>query len=301
MRDTQQPDRTVPRPVYIHAGAHRTGTSSFQMCLDRNARALARAGFDALYPGRDGIPGGRLRLRLPGPRHGPAKMPGFVEAARDGLAAVPDRGRPLILSEENIPGRMFHFYQGQFYPAAAARLETLARALADRPAHLVYVLRPYGELYVSAYRKRAEDNAVGPFDRIVPYLLEMDRGWPELLADMRDILDPRQMTVLPYAKRAQSRDLLRLLVPDLAGVELTEPEATLNLSATDTALDILQRRYHAGEELGREDWAAIIGENHGNRRDTGFSHLTPDEAGELEALYERDLARIAQMPGITLI
>lgn len=289
-------------PVYIHAGAHRTGTSSFQMCLAHNRAALTALGYDLAYPGRDGIPEANLRLRLPGPRHGPRQCAEIATITRQGLDQVrsgPDR--PLILSEENIPGRMYHFYQGRFYPASAKRLTALANALETPPAHLIYVVRPYGELFVSAYRKRAEDNAVDPFDTIVPRLMAMDRGWPQLLAEMRDLLAPAQMTVLPYAKRGESRAVLRRLVPDLAGVDLEEPQITVNRSATDAALEALQAHHRAGETLTRPEWQRIVAE-HAERRDaTGFAALPASERAVLDQRYSDDLDRIAAMPGVTLI
>ncbi len=292
----------MPRPVYLHAGAHRTGTSSFQLCLAQNRAALARVGYGVAYPGRDGVPGGRLKLRLPGPRHGAGRMARIEAIARAGLAkAAPDPDRALILSEENIPGRMFHFYSGRFFPASAARLAVLARALEAPPVHLIYVLRPYAALYASAYRKRAEDNAVAPFARIVPHLLSIDRGWPELLAEMRDILTPGRLSVVAYENRGQSRDLLRLLVPELAGVDLTEPDRVVNLSASDAALAILQGKYHAGEKPGRAEWRRIIEAHRDDRQSVAFASYTGDQRARLDARYARDVERVAGMAGITMI
>ncbi len=292
----------MSRPVYLHAGAHRTGTSSFQLCLAQNRAALARAGYGVAYPGRDGVPGGRLKLRLPGPRHGAGQMARIEAIARAALAEVaPEPDRALILSEENIPGRMFHFYSGQFFPASAARLRVLAQALGAPPVHLIYVLRPYAALYASAYRKRAEDNAVAPFAEIVPHLLAIDRGWPDLLAEMRDILAPARFSVVAYENRGQSRDLLRLLVPELATVDLTEPDRVVNLSASDAALAILQGKYRAGEKPDRAEWRRII-EAHRNDPHSGeFAPYTEDQRARLDARYARDLDRVAGMAGITVI
>ena len=51
--------------LYLHLGAHRTGTSSFQNFLGLNAGRLGDWGVRAVYPGRDGARGGALRLKLP--------------------------------------------------------------------------------------------------------------------------------------------------------------------------------------------------------------------------------------------
>ncbi|MGY3437216.1 MULTISPECIES: hypothetical protein [unclassified Marinovum] len=287
----------MTKPVFIHAGAHRTGTSSFQMCLDLNREALAAAGYDTAYPGRDGIPGGTLRLKLPDDgTTGPAEKTLRQHS--------PDPTRALILSEENIPGRMFPFYKGRFYPSAEARLKTLRAALravgAERITRVVLVLRSYDALFASAYRKRAEDNPVAPFSQIVPHLLAMDRGWPAIVRVFKNILSPQELVVLDYSKRGQSCDLLRQLVPGFDG-DLSEPERSLNLSATDAALEALQARYHAGETLDRAAWQAVIAENADIAGRARFASYEEGEKRVLSERYDAHLDRISRIKGITFL
>lgn len=68
----------MTKPIYIHAGAHRSGSSSFQLCLSHNRAALMQAGYDLAYPSRDGAPMGELQMKLPRPRHDPAELGGMV-------------------------------------------------------------------------------------------------------------------------------------------------------------------------------------------------------------------------------
>ncbi|MEP3332956.1 hypothetical protein [Sedimentitalea sp.] len=290
----------MTKPVLIHAGAHRTGTSSFQLCLYENRAVLDRHGYDVAYPGRDGVPKGNLRLPLPRRRHGEKRIPQYAKQVRDVIAGLsPDAGRGVILSEENIPGPMLHFYHGQFFPASRKRFLSLAGALEVPPVHLLYVVRSYAELFVSAYRKRAEDNPVAPFSEIVPNFMAMDRGWPELLSEMRDTLNAKRLTVLPYEARGSSRALLLRLVPELAGEDLVEPSRTVNLSATDAALETLQERYRAGETLPRRDWQRILQDNADKTDRTGFAAFPETERQLLQARYDADLVRLAGMPGIS--
>ncbi|MDA7430593.1 hypothetical protein PGB28_19190 [Primorskyibacter aestuariivivens] len=295
----------MSKQVFIHAGAHRTGTSSFQMCLDLNRDALRAAGVDPAYPGRDGIPGGRLRLKLPGP--------GTGEQARDAMAAraaevlqghSPEPNRALLLSEENIPGRMFHFYKGQIYPAAEARLKLLDKALkangCDKVARLVLVLRRYDALFASAYRKRAEDNPVAPFREIAPRMVAMDRGWPALIRAIKTIIAPQEFIVLEYGQRGESRDVLRRLLPQVS-VGWQEPERVMNLSATDAALEALQARYHSGETLGRNAWQEVVASHRDNPENTGFASFTEKEIRVLTERYDAHLDKIAKIRGITFI
>lgn len=282
--------------LFIHAGAHRTGTSSFQMCLHKNRKALGAAGWALAYPGRDDIPSGKLALRLPRPKDGVTDA--AIAKAQKTLLGHAD-GKSLILSEENIPGRMMHFMGGRFYPAAETRCAVL-RAAWDGPiAHVLLVVRPYDELFVSGYRKRAEDNAVEDFEALRPYYLSMDRGWPELVAAMRDVLRPDAMTVIPYADRGSSTDLLGRLVPGAREQALVEPARVMNLSATDAALSALQARYRAGETLNRAAWQDIVS-SHADAKDRcGFAAFSDAENRFWSERYNRDLEVISKMDGVS--
>ena len=289
------------KQVFLHTGAHRTGTSSFQLCLSQNRALLENEGYDLAYPGRDGAPQGHLALRLPGlkaDRNDTAQLTTRARAHLQGLS--PQSARHLVLSEENIPGRMIHFYNGQFYPAARSRLGALNSALPGDVAHLVHVIRPYHELFVSAFRKRAEDNPVGPFEEISRNMAVFQGGWPDVIGLMRDILRPARLTVIEYGKRGESRALLGQLIganPD----GFTEPDRALNVSATDAALFELQRRYHAGEHLSRKAWQQVIREHAGDRVKRGFAQFRAGQVDRLSKRYQRDLEKIATMEGVTLI
>lgn len=292
---------TDPVQVFIHAGAHRTGTSSFQMCLDQNADVLRAAGYDLAYPGRDGIPGGKLKMKLPSPRHGVKQAKGFVDPARAELEKRRQGRARLILSEENIPGRMLHFTQGQFYPARLNRLRVLRDALPGPVAHLIYVLRPYDDLFVSAYRKRAEDIAVEPFSHFVPGLMAVTEGWPDLMQNFRDLLAPARLTVLDYAARGSSRSVLARLLPDVPEDALQEPGRVLNLSATDAALAELQRRYRAGEVLDGRAARDVMARHADTRDSLGLAAFSDADRATLRARYQADLDRLRVMPGIDLV
>jgi hypothetical protein len=283
-------------PIFIHAGAHRTGTSSFQMCLHKNREMLRQVGWALAYPGRDDIPSGKLALRLPRPKD--EVQPAAIAKARKTLQDHSD-GKPLILSEENIPGRMMHFMQGRFYPAAEARLQVLRAAWPGPVAHVLLVVRPYGELFVSGFRKRAEDNAVDDFDTLRTHYMAMDRGWPEVVAAMRDTLRAEQVTVIPYGQRGASAALLERLVPGMPGNALIEPQRVMNLSATDAALAALQARYRAGEHLNRKTWKDIVGSHAHDKDSHGFAAFTDEENVLLSERYDRDLDVLSQLGGVT--
>jgi hypothetical protein len=290
------------KPLYVHLGAHRTGTSSFQMMLAQNRDLLAREGYDIAYPGRDDIPQGDLRLRLPHPRNQAQWESDFVPQATRELArfATPD-SHALILSEENIPGRMIHFADGQFYPAAEARLQTLAAAARAPVLRAVLVVRAYAELYVSAWRKRAEDNHSLPFADGRQNMLRMKRGWPDLVRLIFRHLKVQELVVIDYARRGRSVDTVRMLVPELVQVPLREPARRLNHSATDAALVELQARYSRGEVLARADWQAIIAAHRDDKESRGISEFSKRQRRILQGRYAEHIDEIAAMPAVLML
>lgn len=290
------------KPLYVHLGAHRTGTSSFQMMLAENRDLLAQAGFDVAYPGRDDIPKGDLGLRLPSPRTADQWESRFVPATARELARIATAdSHAMILSEENIPGRMVHFTAGQFYPAAEVRFRTLAGAAGAPVLRAVLVVRSYRELYTSAWRKRAEDNASDPFDDGRRNLLEMDRGWPDLVRLIFAHLRVQELVVIDYPRRGRSVDILGMLVPELASVPLREPARRMNHSATDAALIALQKRYRRGASLERDVWQQIIAAHRDDTASYGVSEFTKRQARILDGRYAEHLEEIANMPAVLML
>lgn len=287
--------------VYLHAGAHRTGTSSFQMCLDQNATLLHEAGYDLAYPGRDGIPGGKLKMKLPSPRHGAKKAEKFLSDVRDEIERLRSGRSRLVLSDENIPGRMIHFMDSLFYPAREMRARVLRQALPGPVAHLMLVVRSYDYLFTSAYRMRTEEHEQWPFDIVRPAFQKMNEGWPELVEVLRAELHPEKMTVVTYDARGESRELLTRLLPDIDPKALVEPKRRMNRTATDAALMEIQWRLHAGLKPDKAEIASIIARHAGQGADLGVTRFPDEERAALHDRYAADLDRLRAMPGLTLI
>lgn len=292
----------MTKRVFLHLGAHRTGTSSFQQCLYENTALLSEAGYDVAHPRRDGVPKGRLRLKLPRKRHGRHRVPAFAEGVRAHLHKLsPDPARPLILSEENIPGVMRNFYDGQFYPGSDKRLEAMAQAMDQRPQVCLFVVRSYDELFASHFRLAAAGRAMPAFAELAPMLAGIERGWPQIVAEIRDILQPERLIVLPYERRGSSTELLRCLVPDLPAGVLREPRASLNVSPTDGALQVLQEAYHAGRDLTENEVSRIIAQHAGDTGTLGLSQFPDDLREALRGKYRSALAAMAAMEGVELL
>ncbi|WP_298678297.1 hypothetical protein [uncultured Lentibacter sp.] len=294
----------MQRKVYLHVGAHRTGTSSFQLCLALNRARLAEEGYDLAYPGRDGAPGGTLRLRLPRPRMGAEHLPEYVRKTQRALEAhLSAQRQKLILSEENLPGLIVHYFKGRLYPNRRRRLQAFRgglEAVGAEVAHLVLVIRPYAALFVSGYRKHAEDNPVPPFSDYAQRMADFAGGWPQTVQALQNVLRPARLTVVDYGARGQSRALLAELVGGSAA-RFEEPARALNTSATDAALEHLQQLYHGGQRLERPAWQEVIARYAEARSPRGFAAFEAAQSARLEARYAADLQALAQMDGVRLL
>ncbi len=259
------------------------------MFLSANSPAIRAAGYDLAYPGRDDIPGGRLRLRLPGPG----------DYLQNHLAEIQTpEAQALILSEENIPGSMRPFFKGEFFPGIRRRLKMLRDALPGPVARVLYVVRPYDELFVSGYRKWAEDNPVPPFDTFIDGFLGLQGGWPHVVSALRDVFDQAEVVVLSYANRGSNAELFQRLVPEMAAQSWEEPQRLVNLSATDAGLIALQQIYAEGRELRRKDWQAVIADHANQKERLGFAAFPDDARQMLVDRYAQDLEDLAQMSGV---
>lgn len=286
--------------VYLHAGAPRSGTSSFQLFLELNAAAIRAQGVDLDYPNRDAAKAGTLALRLPAPRHGPEDLARRAAKARQNLARVLRPGRPVLLSEENIAGRMLEFYKGQFFPVAPARAGYLAGVLAPRRvARITLVLRPYAEMFVSGFCKRAEDNWQRPFRVYREKMSRFEGGWPEVVAALHAALDPGEIVLLPYRRRRQA-ELARAVCPLLDTDAMVEPPREANASLGDAALFALRARFEAGERYSPELLAEVRAAHAETTSERPFARFTAEQTARLDARFAADWARLAAMDRVTI-
>ena len=173
-------------------------------------------------------------------------------------------------------------------------------AVGAEAEHILLIVRPYGDLFVSGFRKHAEDNAVEPFETHAEAMAAFRGGWPEAVKALQHVLKPKSMTVVEYGARGTSSELLVRLLGAEAGAYV-EPEYDLNVSATDAALEHLQGIYQAGKVLEREDWQAVIAEFAEHGEDRGFVRFSEAQSEALAIRYRDDLALIGSMESVTLI
>lgn len=136
--------------VLVHAGFHKTGTTSLQNFLHRNRKAL---GPHFAYYGKADFLQAGANARIYGQKPFPWRMAAFRRSLRRFLATVPD-GRDIVLSRETFSGGMpgHRTWRGALMTAYAPAARPLARAI------LAEVTRRFPDAEISfLYTTRARD------------------------------------------------------------------------------------------------------------------------------------------------
>lgn len=277
--------------LYLHLGAHRTGTSYFQSFLGLNAGRLQDHGIKAVYPGRDGARGGALRLKLPERAAFDDRDLGRFEQGfrkqdrRHGLRSM----RNLLLSEENFPGNMQSHHDGMLFPTVRERIAYLRGNVGKPVRRVLYVLRRYDEFYVSSYRKRLEFAKMPPFAELRPSLVAMRRGWADIVTDIQTGSETPEIVVARHEALPTAPRLLTALMPWLPVQGWIAPPGRVNASRPIADLALIQnaKRAKAGQPpLQQADFSP------------GFSDT---ETRAFAERYEEDLARIAALPFVRML
>ncbi len=181
----------VPKKIYLHIGAHKTGTSSIQHFFADNRAELARRGY--LYPQSCNHLAGhhRLAFALRGLEHHPdlgkLDFAGEVRALKLEIAA--SECQTVIISSE------------EFFGLEAAKIVILRNALADYELRILAVLRRPDHLFESLYNQRIKALANG-----------FTRHYTEFLTEpLRLSLDLRFVRALNNWHGSFGKDALALL------------------------------------------------------------------------------------------
>jgi hypothetical protein len=289
--------------LFLHLGAHRTGTGSFQEFLSSNADAFADLGVNLAVANRDGQAPSTLRLRLPDARHFRKGLLEERAALRDEAlteARVNLRARSII-SEENIPGSFNAIFADAPYRAARERMAFLASALSRPVRRILFVTRSYETFFPSAYRKRCEFRKIALFSDYAPRFMEATRGWADLVEDIAAAFSPGEILVARYEDRPTHEALLHALLPETAQMRFAPLERRFNVSATDAACRAMQAAFETNPKLSPREIRAIIHAHADDRSGPPIAEFSERDRAALRDRYTRDLDRIAKIPGVTLL
>lgn len=292
--------------LILHLGAHRTGSTAFEQALSANARRLRRDGIVIWKPARlRRLPGFKQVPNLAAKANRRVEMAARLTEAGEAfwLAANATGADTLVLSEENLLGSIEpNLRHASLYPEARARLAAYAALFVQPPRRIGLGIRSYIPFWLSSYAYVLRRRPLPPLERLIPDLVRLGdpghRGWVDVVADFRAVFPDSDLLVWP--------------------AEALRDGATLDAACTligrrTTGLNPGPAQVNAGPA------AAVIPQIHALRQtspdltddalDAALAALPPpppyapfsaEDRRRMDDAYARDLATIAQMPGVAL-
>lgn len=275
------------RPLTLHLGAHRTGSTSAQRAIEAWAAReadIAFAGPDAFRPALPLV----LGALGAAPALWRAATPLLLAMAAPAVRRVVTSGAgPRVLSEECILGPMSSCLLDRrgVYPGAPRRLRAVRRMIGRRPVRPVLTVRAYDEWFVSMYSWTMLLRPLPEAAALAEEWAGRARGWPEVVSEIVEVFGGCEVIEFGAVRRDPGA-VLTALIGD-SGAEIPVERAGASLSAAGLA-EVAERR-RAGEAIGIADLGPIRTRHRGGPPLQPFSAPT---LAALEARYQRDLARI---------
>lgn len=251
------------RPVYLHIGLQKTGTSYLQSIFWQSQKELTRQGLD-MVPGskRDTF---HLMLSVRG-RFNPEFDPPEAGRALDKLPAQLSsaRGTRALISEESLA------------PCTDEQIKTLVAACADREVHLVLTVRDLGRQIPSAWQQLLQSGGSMGFDAYLRRLKKSEhrptsKHWAN--KNINEILDrwsahipERRIHVVTVPPPGSEPELLLRRFCEVLAVDssrLDREVARLNESVGRTQAELLSRvNGHLSKVDRRRDVYGDIGKRY---------------------------------------
>ena len=199
--------------IILHAGAHRTSTTSFQDYLRNNAAAIEATGttvwnprrtrkqlFPGLFPGPHAARGRDLRKRAEG------RVRMHLELAR--AAGV----KRLLVTEENVIGTPRQCVKARtLYPALGERMARIYAAFDGRIDRIVLSIRAQDLWWASAMAYGAARGHSLPDREGLAQIAEDPRSWRDVITDLACAMPQAQILVLPFEHFAgRARDVFQI-------------------------------------------------------------------------------------------
>ncbi len=261
------------RPVYIHIGLQKTGTSYLQSIFWQSQQELTRQGLD-MVPGskRDTF---HLMLSVRGrfnPEFDPPEVGRALEQLPGHLAAA--RGSRALISEESLA------------PCNDDQIEALVAACAGREVHLILTIRDLGRQIPSAWQQLLQSGGSMPFDAYLRRLKKTEdrpssKHWAN--KNVNQILDrwsahipENRIHVVTVPPPGSEPELLLRRFCEVLGIDsalLDRKVGRLNESVGRTQAELLSRvNGHLTKEDRRRDVYGDVGKRYFAVKVLGAQH-----------------------------
>lgn len=292
--------------LILHLGAHRTGSTTFEKTLTKNADVLRAEGIEIWPPkflreleGFSLVVNARKRLAA-----GDLAAQNTVDVARETLHAAFDKvaasgAKTLLMSEENMLGTMHrNLKDRRLYATAAERLTIYADLLPQAPAKVALGVRSYADYWRSAYlfvlRKRQ-------LERFTPELARdlaaQPLSWEDLAQTVKSVFPKAGLQI--WAQEGLGGCEVQIagqVLGRAAGAEGLKPlgkPANTGLNAAD--IDLIFRARNHKPDLANKPLDAKLAKMRANRGPLDVPALfTPAQEAQMADRYTSDMAHFAQ-------
>lgn len=198
--------------TFLHVGAHRCATTTFQKFLGQNRLLLDDQSIAVWTPeqSRKGIFSGMIRK--PGDTQSPAATRGQrgielvqLETKRLALAEY----QALIVTEENMIGTARNNLRtGRLYPQLGARLRNFADAFQGNVRRVCLTIRSYDDYWASAIAFAVARGHAVPNAEKLNQLVSQGRRWVDVACEIGNVFPTAEVVVVPFDGVAGHPDAL---------------------------------------------------------------------------------------------
>jgi hypothetical protein len=243
---------TEKKPLFLHVGLPKTGTTQLQGVLWANRQLLARRGID--YPGK--------------------KPAAHWLAARDllgsGSQEVQGAWAELTNLVRHSSAETVVVSHEMFAAVQAKKIERIMTDFAPREVHVVLTIRDFSRIVAATWQERAKNREVEPWPDFLESVAAGPAGghrfWrlqdvPRVLDSWSAVVPGEQIHVVTVPPLSADRLLLLRRFSEAVGLDPTDldiprPEANQSIGAVEIA--VLQRLNLAAADLDTESYRRLI-------------------------------------------
>ncbi len=269
--------------ICLHLGAHRTASTSLQVFLNANRKAMTRQRVGIWGPGRtrSGLFAGLVRdpnLLQPDDEKLGRRSIGRIKME---LARVQNNDMTgLVISEENMIGTMGHnFKRSRLYSQTAARLKRFAPAFDGHKLRIGLAIRSYDSYWASALAFRIKSGTSLPETDQLDLLTTQPRRWRHVISDIAEVFPQAELAVWSFeAWSNQPQRQLGALIGRAGPYDLKGGGATNNASLSAAEIGEIAR------ERGQTDIADKL-----ERQIGRYQPFDPNQIHKLRQDYATDI------------
>lgn len=268
--------------IFLHFGAHKTGTSLLQTYLSINQKTLKSKRVEVLLL--------RQTIQLLGSWcKNLCTNPDLLTAA---LSEKEKRGvKQVIISCEDLLGPPFKNGKSGFYPLSPTRFSALQKALAGHDVTAVIYIRPQAEFLESWYLQTINTGYSHSFEEWLKSVNLDTISWKSLIDSMKTSLSPQKVIVEDFSKiRNGAEEYIKRFATHVnIPNSLKFPKSmTRNVSLSAKGLQLALATYPILDRSEKMMMRRFLQSNFSNKVLPRPELLSPEQKAEISSRWESE-------------